>query len=56
MIFNDKLKYVRDKKINLVSDINKCIDRLEQIEFVLGTNVDGQLKRPQLKLEEIPEK
>jgi hypothetical protein len=57
MHFNKKLKSLRDKKVSLVAEVNKAIDRLEQIQFILNqNNIDEIMERPQLKLEEIPEK
>lgn len=56
MLFNKKVKTAREKKIKLVADINKGIDRLEQIEFLLGEESGTTIARPQLKLEEVPEK
>ncbi len=56
MSFNGKLKRLRDKKVELVSEVNRTIDRLEQIEFVLGEPLSVKLVRPQLRMEEIPEK
>ena len=58
MLFNKKLKILRDKKVSLVAEINKEIDRIDQIHFILGQEkVDlDVLERPQIKLEEIPEK
>ena len=58
MLFNNDLKSLRNKKISLVDEINKGLDRLEQISFILveSDSVDGTPSRPRLKLEEIPEK
>lgn len=56
MLFNNKLKAMRDKKVNLVNEINKSIDRLEQIEFILGESLNVKLVRPKMMMEECPEK
>jgi hypothetical protein len=56
MLFNRKIKSARDKKIKLVNDINRGIDRLEQIEYLLGEESSTKIERPQLKLDEVPEK
>jgi hypothetical protein len=58
MHFNKKLISLRNKKVTLVNDINKSIDRIEQIQFMLGEQTvdDFLIERPQLRLEEIPEK
>lgn len=58
MLFNKKLKALRDKKVTLVDEVNKGLDRLEQISFILGDSdvIAGTPPRPRLKLEEIPEK
>ena len=56
MLFNRKIKSARDKKIKFVNDINRGIDRLEQIEYLLGEESSTKIERPQLKLDEVPEK
>ncbi len=56
MNFNQKLKTLRDKKVELVADMNRTIDRLEKIEFILGEPLSMKLVRPQLRIEEVPER
>ena len=56
MLFNGKLIGLRNKKKDLIEEINKDIDRLEQIQFIIGKAVDKQINRPSLRPEEIPEK
>ena len=56
MIFNKKLVGLRDKKKDLVAEINKALDRAEQIQYLLGEPLEKLMARPTLKLEEIPEK
>ena len=56
MIFNNKLLDLRSKKKNLVDDINSDIDRLEQIQFILGQPLTKTINRVSLRAEETPEK
>lgn len=57
MLFNEKLLKLRDKKKSLVGEINDSIDRLEQINFLLGQPVvENKLSKFYLRPEEIPEK
>jgi len=56
MIFNNKLLTLRDKKQMLVSEINADIDRLEQIQFMLGQPLTKIVNRVSLRAEETPEK
>lgn len=56
MIFNKKVIDLRDRKIDLVNEINADIDRLEEIQFMLNKNELKIPERPQMQLEEIPEK
>jgi hypothetical protein len=56
MIFNKKLLSLREKKKELVDEINKNIDRLDQIQFLTGHQSDKQFSRVRLRLEEVPEK
>lgn len=56
MIFNKKVISLRDKKKNLVDEINRGIDRLDQIQFILGQKTENAIARPSLRAEEVPEK
>ena len=56
MIFNKKVVQLRDRKQNLVDEINKDVDRLEQIQFTLSQVLVKIPTRPQMKTEEVPEK
>lgn len=56
MIFNNKLITLRDKKKALVNEINGDIDRLEQIQFMLGQPLTKIINRVSLRAEETPEK
>lgn len=56
MIFNRKVINLRDKKKQLVDEINKAIDRLEQIYYILDQDQVISIQRPVLHPEEIPEK
>jgi hypothetical protein len=56
MIFNKKILSLRDRKKELVDEINKNIDRLDQIQFLTGQPLDKQFPRVYLRSEEIPEK
>jgi hypothetical protein len=56
MIFNNKLLTFRDKKKGLVSEINADIDRLEQIQVILGQPLTKVMERVSLRPEETPEK
>jgi hypothetical protein len=56
MIFNKKILELRDNKKDLVEEINRNIDRLQQIQFILGQPIATSIARPSLKPEEIPEK
>ena len=56
MMFNKKLIALRDKKKDLVGEINKSLDRVEQIQYLMGQPLSKPLARPSLKIEEIPEK
>jgi hypothetical protein len=56
MIFNKRLLSLRDKKKELVDEINKNIDRLDQIQFLTGQKSDKQFARVELRPEELPEK
>ena len=56
MIFNNKLLSLRDKKKNLVTEINADIDRLEQIQFILAQPLTKIINRVSLRPEETPEK
>lgn len=56
MLFNKKLLELRDKKKNIVSEINKMLNRAEQIQFLLGEPLENLMVRPTLRIEEIPEK
>jgi hypothetical protein len=47
---------LRDRKKHLVDEINRDIDRLEQIEHTLEQESFIIPTRPQMKPEEIPEK
>ena len=49
MIFNNKLLSLRDKKKNLVTEINADIDRLEQIQFILAQPLTKIINRVSLK-------
>ena len=58
MIFNKKLLSLRNKKMNLIEEINSSIDRLQQISYLLGQSKssENRLTRLELRPEEIPEK
>lgn len=56
MSFNKKLISLRDKKKDLVFEINKSLDRAEQIQYLLGEPLEKLMRRPVLRVEEIPEK
>ena len=56
MIFNNKLLGLREKKKSLVDEINADIDRLEQIQFILGQPLNKVINRVSLRSEETPEK
>ncbi|CAF0711556.1 unnamed protein product [Brachionus calyciflorus] len=56
MIFNKKVLSLRDKKKGLVEEINRAIDRLEQIQYILGQEQEISIPRPSMRPEEIPEK
>ena len=56
MIFNNKLLSLRDKKKSLVNEINADIDRLEQIQFMLGQPLTKVINRVSLRADEMPEK
>lgn len=56
MIFNKKVVKLRDNKVKLVDEINKDVDRLEQIQFILSQNEFTLPTRPQIRPEEVPEK
>ena len=56
MSFNKKLINLRDKKKDLVFEINKSLDRAEQIQYLLGEPLEKLMRRPVLRVEEIPEK
>lgn len=57
MIFNKKLVSLRNKKLTIIDEINKSIDRLEQIQYLLGQSVsDNKLAKFQIRPEEVPEK
>ena len=56
MSFNKKLISLRDKKKDLVFEINKSLDREEQIQYLLGEPLEKLMRRPVLRVEEIPEK
>lgn len=56
MTFNSKVIGLRDKKKNLVDEINRAIDRLEQIQFILGQEQEIPIQRPCMRPEEVPEK
>lgn len=55
MLFNKKVIGLRDKKKDIVNEINKNIDRLEQIQYLLGQSSERILVRPSLRPEEVPE-
>jgi hypothetical protein len=54
--FNARVVGLRDKKLKLIEDLNKDIDRLEQIKFILSQKDFKLPERPKIKHEEIPEK
>ena len=56
MLFNKKVLELRDKKKNLVEELNRDIDRLEQIQVILGQSSGHSIKRPSMRIEEVPEK
>lgn len=56
MIFNKKVINLRDKKKQLVEEINTAIDRLERIQYILDQDQVTPIQRPFMHLEEIPEK
>jgi hypothetical protein len=56
MTFNRKLIGLRDKKKEIVDEINRNIDRLEQIQYLTGTVNNKQFEKMSLRLEEMPEK
>ena len=56
MMFNKKLVALRDKKKDLVAEINRSMNRVEQIQFLMGQPLSQPISRPSLKIEEIPEK
>ena len=56
MLFNKKLLGLRDKKKGLVEDLNRDIDRLEQIQVILVQSNGKPISRPAMRPEEVPEK
>ena len=56
MIFNEKVVQLRNRKQKLVDEINRDIDRLEQIQFTLSNTFEKLPSRPYMKPEEVPEK
>ena len=56
MIFNKKLIQLRDKKSQLVDELNKHVERLSKIENFLGQKNEKKFQKFALRLEEQPEK
>ena len=56
MVFNNKVLTLREKKKQFVNEINSDIDRLEQIQFMLGQPLEKLVNRVSLRAEETPEK
>jgi cilia- and flagella-associated protein 44 len=56
MAFNRQVLKLRDYKAELVKNINKKIDRVEQIQYILGYESLERIQRPRLRIEETPEK
>lgn len=56
MIFNKRLLHLREKKKSLIDEINRGVDRIEQIDLVLGEKFEKTLPKYSLRPEEQPEK
>lgn len=56
MNFNKKVKTLRDKKQNLVDEINSAINKYDRIQYLLGQKPQSVLLRPNMRPDEVPEK
>jgi hypothetical protein len=54
--FNTRVVELRDRKVKLIEDINKDVDRLEFIKFILSQNEANIPSRLEMKPDEEPEK
>ena len=56
MAFNKKLSILRDKKASLIDNINKDVDKLDQINNILTLKTEKKFQKIALRPEEQPEK